>query len=456
MPRQTNLLNYLHRELLKAGWVGLIYDVENKTLSCSKGIIIADEGDGYRLNFITYSGEPRQYYDREKYRTITFPKTVGMKRYLYFRRNGKYTLSRESQFKKIINPLNREITSIKIINGHKIRRFTGTQLTLSDDFLKSSMDEAEQVYKKRNSYGLSAENYLASQASQKYGRAVRKRTTYYESGEMAFMVDRFNLSTKKKKADFLRFLNPDDISSVENLIERLLRHDVLSDSFIRKINDYFIKERLREIVGLGREILLLGRGDLKSARAKSIIQQMDCGEVKQLETLWQKYFERYLLYLIFSYKKIFPKVELSDTHGDKKYPDFMGINHYNGLDVIEIKTHLTKLLVWDSSHKNFYFSPEVSKAIVQTANYLDAIVQERFKDPSDRRRITDFMDEENLYHPRGIIIISSEGKLTTKNGENEKLKRDFTKLRNGLQNIQILTFDEIINIADEYIKNIIE
>jgi len=97
----------------------------------------------------------------------------------------------------------------------------------------------------------------------------------------------------------------------------------------------------------------------------------------------------------------------------------------------------------------------MSKAIVQTTNYMDAIMQVRFKIPEDRQKITEFTDEENLYHPRGIIVISSQERLTTKTGEGEKLKRDFTKLRNSLHNIEILTFDEVLNIADEYIKNII-
>src|SRR4030042_6238604 len=97
----------------------------------------------------------------------------------------------------------------------------------------------------------------------------------------------------------------------------------------------------------------------------------------------------------------------------------------------------------------------MSKAIVQTTNYMDAIMQERFKVAEDREKITKFTDEENLYHPRGIIIISSKGKITTNTGQQENLKRDFTKLRNSVHNIEILTFDEIINIADEYIKNII-
>jgi len=75
----------------------------------------------------------------------------------------------------------------------------------------------------------------------------------------------------------------------------------------------------------------------------------------------------------------------------------------------------------------------------------------------DREKITNSSHEENLNRPRGIIIISSYDKLV-KNYQiknKEKIIRDFTKLRNSVHNIEILTFDEILGIAHDYIQNII-
>ena len=224
---------------------------------------------------------------------------------------------------------------------------------------------------------------------------------------------------------------------------------------MHKLNDHFVKERLKDIVNLGREILDIRKDDLHTKKATEVIKRLGTEKINQLETIWQKYFEKFLLYLIFSYKKIYPKVMLEDIDGDKKYPDFIGINHYNGLDIIEIKTHLAEILKWDESHKNYYFSAEMSKAITQVKNYMDSISRIRFQNNHDRQKITKYTEEENLYHPRAIIIISSKNKISKNtSGSLEKLRRDFTKLRNGLNDIQILTFDEILNIADEYIANI--
>jgi hypothetical protein len=454
--RTQSLGKYIFNKLTEAGWIGLDLNRTETRLTCPKGEILKLSQNNYHLKFFSYSGDPRQYFEREGYGEIIFPKTFSIKSSLYFRRNGKYTISCETQFKKIINPLKKDTKKIKVINGTGVKKFYSKNLILSTDIFTKARKDAENVFEVKDSYAKSADNYLSKKASYKYGDYERNRTTYIERGEFAFLIDRLNLSTKVNKKDYQRYLDINDLSSLEIFLEELLKKDVLSENFTRKLNDYFIKEKLRDIIALGKNILELGTTNLTGVAAQAIISKLEIVNPDQLETLWQRYFEKYLLYLIFSYKKIFPKVELENVEGDKKYPDFIGINHYNGLDIIEIKTHLKNILVWDGSHQNFYFSGEMSKAIVQTMNYMDSISQERFKNAQDRDKITDFVDEENLYHPRGIIIISSDKKLSTKNGEDEKLKRDFTKLRNSLNNIEILTFNDILNIADEYIKNIVE
>ena len=451
----VTLAKYINDKFTEAGLPGVVLDEGKQSVKVTGGEILSLKKGEYQLNFYSYSIEGKTYSKRDDYGSVTFPKDFDIKDYLYFRYTGKYALSHEQQFKNIINPLGRTVKKIKISSTSTTLKFYKGTLILPAQTFVNAMVDAKYVFNRSQSYKKSTENYLSNIKSYDYSKNVRKRTTYIEKGEFGFLVDRLYLKTKKNRKDFLKYLDSSDIKSLEELITELLRHEALSDDFLRKLNDYFIKERLKDIIDLGRDILALGTTNLATASAIKVINRLGLTSVGQLETVWQKYFEKNLLYLIFTYKKVFPKVELKDIEGDKKYPDFIGINHYNGLDIIEIKTHLKYAMVWDGSHQNFYFSPEMSKSIVQTTNYMDAIMRERFKIPEDREKITQFTDEENLYHPRGIIVISSQAKLTTKKGEREKLKRDFTKLRNSLHNIEILTFDEILNIADEYIKNII-
>lgn len=455
MPEIT-LAKYIHDKLNEAGWPNLTIDEEKQSITIPNSNILSLEKGEYHLSFYSYLPEEETYSKREQYAEIIFPKDFSIRNFIYFKRNGNYKISYEKQFKNILNPLGKTVKTIKLSSSYKGMKIYKETLLLPIDIFIRAIQDGQFIREKALSYGASAENYLANIKSHDYSKNTRKRTTHIEKGEFNFLINRLYLKTKTKKADFQRYLNEDDTKSIEEFISSLLKYDVLSDNFLRRLNDYFIKEKLREILDLGKEILALGSTNLSTTAAKKIIEKLELSGVGQLESLWQKYFEKNLLYLIFTYKKIFPKVELQNVEGEKKYPDFIGINHYNGLDIIEIKTHLKNALVWDKSHQNFYFSPEMSKAIVQTTNYMDAIMQERFKIAEDREKITNFTDEENLYHPRGIIVISSQAKLTTKTGQDEKLKRDFTKLRNSLNNIEILTFDEIINIADEYIKNIIQ
>lgn len=418
------------------------------------GKLLEYNGDEYTLRFFFYN------YTERKHNTKATPKIIFEKdfdvREILFIKPSSYDISRYYLLKTVLSDFGnfdtiRINSSYKTISASKgILRISSTKLLE----IISDLNEAGQKIKSQNS---AVTLYFTNKVHNKHLKRQIVNVTTTRKGFFEFAVDRFNLATKISKKDYEKFLNENDISALALLTEGMIKNEVFSGNFLRVLDDYFIKEKLQKIIKLGRRILDLKSTSLRSNSAKILTSEVSDGEVKQLETLWQRYFEKNLLYLVFSYKKIYPKVELTDIDSDKKAPDFIGINHYNGVDIIEIKTHLANAMVWDKSHKNFTFSHEMSKAIIQAMNYMDAIIQRRFQKEENRENITKFTEEENLYHPRGIIVISSQDKLTkTKltKSKKEKLKRDFTKLRNSLQNIEILTFDEILKIADDYIKNI--
>lgn len=446
------LSQFIGRKLINAGWQGISYD--NNSVSYPNGKILKKYQNSFTLRIVSFNQLKKEYGERKNYQEITFPIDFPFRYKLRFKSNGNYKLVAEKQFKKITNPQNKTVKNIKLIANNQNIEINNDTLVISVTIFKQALLDAKNIEDVSYAYQDSIENYLIGKTFPKYVNFQRKNTTYLKKGEFNFLIDKFNLPLKKNKKDFLAYLDNEDIKALEDLTTRLIKNDVLSDTFLRMLDEYFIKEKLQSIIELGKKILSIGRSNLETSLAKKIKAELNEEQITSLEALWQEYFRRYLLYLIFSYKKIFPKVQLENIQGEKKYPDFIGVNHYFGVDVIEIKTHLKNILVWDSSHKNFYFSPETSKAIVQTLNYLDSITKEKFNKEEDKRKIINSTFEENLYHPRGIIIISSKNRLTTKKGHDEELKRDFTKLRNSIQNIEILTFDEIIGIASEYISNI--
>lgn len=439
------------------GWPGLLKEEKRISINGADEYVLFEEDEqNVIINLLWYNRRDNSFGQRGGIEKIIINKKIDFRK-LFYLGNGKYNISYLSQIRSVLDT-NSDIKTIIVKTGNN-KKITKDDKSITIYFKKllEIQSEAGEAYKKSKSYAGSVERYLLNGLSEKYiNREVKNKTTI-EKGEFNFITHRFNLETKKNKDDCKKYLNDKDINSLQDLFFFLTDKDVFSNDFLRKLDDYFIREKLKDIIYLGKEIMSIGQTNLETDKAKEIIEKVAKSKkkIKQLESVWQEYFKKYLLYLIFSYKEIYPKIEL-ELDSEKKFPDFVGVNHYNGIDAIEIKTHLTPALVWDSSHKNFAFSPELSKAIIQTMNYMDAIKRRRFKNDSDREKITETTHEENLYRPRGIIIISSNTKLVKGriNYDRTKIERDFTKLRNSLHNIEILTFNEVIDTANNYANKI--
>src|SRR5690606_18269027 len=112
--------------------------------------------------------------------------------------------------------------------------------------------------------------------------------------------------------EFVKYLNESDIKSLQKLSEKLIKLEVFEPDFIKGLDNYFIKQKLQEIISLGREILDLKSDDIKTTTAKKVSKKISPDkEIKQLESFWQVYFQKYLLHLIFSYRELFPKIKFS-------------------------------------------------------------------------------------------------------------------------------------------------
>lgn len=408
----------------------------------------------HELYFLWYNRRDNKYEYRGGLKKIIFDNKANLEKIIYIN-SEKYFLSYKSEIRSILQ-LSGDIENIDIMSINKKIEILTDQKTIKIPLKKylQILDDAEIVNKQSNSYKDSVQRYLINDFSRKHlKREIQKKTTS-KAGEFDFLVHRFNIETKKNKKDCLGYVNDLDVNSLQELVSLFIKLDLFNNEFIIRLDNYFIRKNLSKIISLGKDILKLKKDDLTTESGKCLIKRIDPTDkkIKQLETVWQKYFEQYLLYLIFTYKEIYPKIKLN-SDAEKKYPDFIGVNHYNGVDIIEIKTHLTPALVWDGSHNNYAFSSELSKAIIQIMNYMDAVKARLFKEPADERKITETTNEENLYRPRGIIIISSKSKLVKGIKHDEKkMERDFTKLRGSLHDIEIITFDEIIGMA-EYYKN---
>lgn len=123
--------------------------------------------------------------------------------------------------------------------------------------------------------------------------------------------------------------------------------------------------------------------------------------------------------------------------------DLMLSNVIGGFrDIIELKRPNMEVLNYDSSHRNFYFSSEVSKAIGQCHRYMDVFNDVASKGLADHPEIV-------AYHPRATIVIGRSYDWTA-----EKHKA-LHGLNSRLTSLSIMTYDHLLN-QGERLVNLLE
>jgi len=136
--------------------------------------------------------------------------------------------------------------------------------------------------------------------------------------------------------------------------------------------------------------------------------------------------------------------KLNVAIGDTKFPDFCLVTHDNYLDILEIKKPDTSLLKLDSSRGNYYWDPEMSKAVSQTENYIEQV-------SSKAAEVRSYLlDRENInvkaVRPRGIILCGDAGSFNV-----QKQRDDFRLLSQGIKSLSIVTYDELLLRLKNYI-----
>ena len=122
--------------------------------------------------------------------------------------------------------------------------------------------------------------------------------------------------------------------------------------------------------------------------------------------------------------------------GRKAEPDFLAYDIYGKVDVFEIKLPSAKLLAYDDSHDNYYWSAETSKAISQLEKYI--YLAEENKTSIEKDILKSKNQKVNLTKPKGVLIIGKQSEF-----DSEKKIEDFSLLRSSLKNIEIVLYDEM-------------
>ena len=166
------------------------------------------------------------------------------------------------------------------------------------------------------------------------------------------------------------------------------------------------------------------------------------GETRS-ESWWQTFIRSNILLIQQGYIMAIEK--MNTAVGGTKYPDFSLVTHDSYLDILEIKKPNTGLLKHDEGRDNYYWDPEVSRAIIQVENYISMVTE---RAPDVRSYILDtYKIDLKVVRPRGIILVGDARLLNE-----QKEKDDLRLLSQGLKNITVVTYDELLTRLKNYIE----
>lgn len=214
------------------------------------------------------------------------------------------------------------------------------------------------------------------------------------------------------------------------------------------------KESISEIIDIGKDLLLLTENKTK---LKSFSRKIFGKEIKSLEACWQHYFDKYLRVLLMNYKEFYSQAVFKKMDGYEKEtrPDFLAVDIYNNVDVIEIKTHRTILFRKESGRDSYYPSHDLNKSIFQLNKYLD-LRAENINIGSIKDEYTkSLIENDKIYRPRGLLIVSSRDHITSEATDDElgaRLEKEIKKLKTTYNNIDVVLFDELIQNLENYVS----
>ena len=107
----------------------------------------------------------------------------------------------------------------------------------------------------------------------------------------------------------------------------------------------------------------------------------------------------------------------------------------------------TALLRPDRDRDNYYWSPELSKAISQVENYIDCANKNSRLLKEEIRKKEKI--EIRVVKPRGFIIAGTSGQL-----KDESMEDNFRLLNDSLKNIEIILYDELLSNLKNFLKRL--
>lgn len=326
-----------------------------------------------------------------------------------------------------------------LILSNLSEKFDGFELIVS-------ITDKNRIRKVKNKYRVVL-NYFAFRTILNTFRGInQERYNLLQASALNFLSKNFPKKFKEVKESGLIYQKNQfrNLLSKEEIIKNLSNQD------IDKLIDFFpgfIKYYGDRLKGRNKLLGISKSKDITEiVYLESVIKEFE----KRLKTQthnehrWQKFLREYILIFNSNYAAILEKKSLSLSG---KYPDFLLIDVYNYLDIYEIKKPNTALLRPDRDRDNYYWSPELSKAISQVENYIDCANKNSRLLKEEIRKKEKI--EIRVVKPRGFIIAGTSGQL-----KDESMEDNFRLLNDSLKNIEIILYDELLSNLKNFLKRL--
>ncbi len=337
---------------------------------------------------------------------------------LYLNRNG-YGFGKKGTFllsamKENLAPnklLEFTVTSNKTKSIKKSTLKTSVELPLID--IKNLLVRLGRINEDSNN---DLRGEVASFLSTKFPKQIKISTEDfddYRGGEMAALLRRKKVAQK---------LNEEDLESLK--------------IFFPKIFETSLKGKKKAVKAERSALIQNTKKITDKIFLDEVIKEFEGNLIKKTlsENEWQRFLSEKVFRFLANYVTTIEKQNVSIS---VSYPDFVLADVYGFVDVFEIKRHETPLVALDEDHDNYYWRPDIVKAISQIENYIDEIGRnaDDYIRAVKRKKGVDI----RVVRPRGYIIAGMSSQF-----KNKKESGDFRKLGCSLKNISFILYDELL------------
>ena len=224
--------------------------------------------------------------------------------------------------------------------------------------------------------------------------------------------------------------------AIRNLDKSIIEHLVAAD--VEKFLDFMECLLEGKYSSAARRRKLFGVAKLKVDEV-ALKETIETYETKlksnESEHKWGHFLQKHL-YLIDS-KYVSVIGQLNVVLGGERKVDFGLIDSQGYLDLFEIKKPTTQLLSSTTDRGNYYWSSDAVKAITQAEKYLYNAERKASSLAEDIAREKKIV--VSVIRPRAVVIMGHSEQLNSPEKET-----DFRVLRMSLKNVEIVTYDELL------------